>query len=365
MRRYLLINACHGTGAAGFDSYRLQGTQAVKCGSFLDEVSAGVTIRAPKSGVLYCTDERFNTESPWYGGRVYAARLDPESGALEEINHVPSGGYGPSFCAVDAEEKWLVVTHFGAIGSMDVPKLRETIGEPVPYEGAVCLFRMREDGGIGALADTATFPYENGRETHAHSVKLSPDGRFFVVCDMGGDKVWRFTIENGKLAGRAFRCDDGMGPRYSAFHPEKPLVFVNYEEQPYLSGFRYDADGELHEVSRIRLLREDETGKMDRQSGLAIHPDGRHLYSAMRGKNLLSVIEADGETGALRLVQQVSLAGVRPKDCAVSPDGRYLSVVSRDNGLAELYEIGEDGTLGACARQLTMPFAGFSLFCDV
>ena len=362
MERHILICSFNPGGDAGYDVYRAAGESYEKCGSFMPQVSAGVTVPSDRPGVLYAADERRGTpDSPYGGGRVYALSFDSRNGVMREINHVRSYGLMPSFCAPDPTGRYLLVTHFGVTDDMDVPKLREEIGEPVPYEGTLVLFRLCDDGSVGELLDEVRFPFEDGRATHAHSVRFAPFGDFCLVNEMGTDRLWTFRIEDGRLLGMEFKCGRGTGPRYSAFHPTEPIVYVNYEEQPYIASFSYDADGTLHKICELRTLNESDTAPDDKQSGLAIHPDGRTLYCPMRGKNLVSVVRTDGK-GGLTLVQQIKLSGRRPKDCAVSPDGRTLAVANRESDSVEFFDIREDGTLLPTGKTLEKPRTGFVMF---
>ena len=352
MKTYLAVCSFNPRGEGGYDIYEWNDGKPTLAFSTLPEISAGIAHIA-KNGIFYLTDERQKTgEGP--GGRVYAARF--EDGALVEINHSLSFGSAPSFCAVDGTGKYLLVTHFG---SMSMPN--RVSEAPVDAEnGSVVLFRLNSDGSVGEKLDT----FDCGAGSHAHSIRLAPDDGFFLVNDMGRDRLICFRIDYAAerlMPVIVFTLDDGDGPRYGAFHPTKPIFYANCEERPFVLSFRYDSDGNLTPVSKVRVLPEADTEPFDTQSGFALSSNGRFIYSAMRGKELISVLEAD-EIGELRLVQSYKLQGSRPKDLSISPDGKYIACANRGSDDIEIMSIGEDGLLSATDIKIEKKAAGLALF---
>ena len=69
-------------------------------------------------------------------------------------------------------------------------------------------------------------------------------------------------------------------------------------------------------------------------SGVALSPDGRHLYVASRGENGVGVFTRDAETGILAFVEALKSPAIGidlldgATDVVVSPDGRHVYVAS-------------------------------------
>ncbi|MBQ7534033.1 MAG: beta-propeller fold lactonase family protein [Stomatobaculum sp.] len=382
MRTFLYIGSFCPGGPAGYSVYSFEeesGSAELISDSLFPEISAGTAVFDEERRILYATDER--PGNPAFlkggGGRVFALRADPESGLLSRLDETLSYGARPSFAAIDPEKKYLLVTNFGASKHAGIPVTRVrkdqggNWGVFVEYEDAsTALIRLNPDGSFGVAADVLVHGQEgrpDPRIPHAHCVKRSPDGNLFAVCEMGTDSIYMLKIdrENGKIlvqSGAPYRYHEGYGPRYCAFHPEIPFFFVNAEDVPAVTSFRYDADGNLEEICTVNVMPEGEEPVPELQSGFAMSHDGRFLYSAMRKYDLLNVFSVDQETGQLKNIQTFPLSGEHPKDCALSPGGRYLAVTCRRSGYAELLRVTEDGTVSSAGLRIPRKDAGCVFF---
>jgi 6-phosphogluconolactonase (cycloisomerase 2 family) len=342
----------------------------------VDNVLAGISVGAaclhPSRHILYCVDEY--TILPGYyqggGGQVFAFAIDPASGRLAEISRGPSYGTLPSYVVTDAAGTRLVVVHH-----TDRVPITRILGEaPGQYrialdydDAATVLFPLADDGTIGGPLDVHRHAGDGGplaRQTHPqlHSVTRSPSGRLFVVCDKGNDEIVVFRIgEADRLerCGEAMRTPPGSSPRYSAFHPALPFLFVNFETMGLVSTYRYDETGRLELACTVGVLPEDgEDGLEAKQSDLKLHPDGRHLYSLVRGSSSVAVFAIDPASGALELVQTARLDGLGPRGCAFSPDGRFLLVALLDSHEVSVWAVAPDGRLSPTGHKIRQPNPG-------
>ena len=382
MNTFLYIGSFCPGGSAGYSVYRFDegnGRAELVADDLFPEISAGTVLYDKKRGILYATDER--PGNPGFlkggGGRVFALRPDPGTGILTKLDETISYGARPSFAAADTEGEFLLVTNFGASKHAGTPVTRVrqredgTWGVSVEYEDAsTALIRLKPDGSFGDAADVLVHPQAGTPDPvvpHAHCVRRSPDGRYFAVCEMGTDSIFMLEIDRaaGRLkvcGGEPYRYFPGYGPRYCLFHPSKPFLFVNAEDIPAVTSFRCGEGGLLEEINTIHVMPEGETPVPELQSGLAISPDGRFLYSLMRKYDLLNVFSADQVTGELQRTGTYQLSGEHPKDCAVSPDGRYLAVAYRKSGRAELLALGGNGEVGPVVLTLPRKDAGLVFF---
>jgi 6-phosphogluconolactonase (cycloisomerase 2 family) len=345
-------------------------------GSALPDVTVGAACLHPSLPVLYCTDESKHLPGFYRGGggQVLALAIEPETGTLTEICRQPSLGALPCHLAVDATGDYLIVVHHTDRDPV-TRVVRAADGEyriALLYDDAsTVLFPLRPDGSIGAANDVCTHAGDGGplpRQTHPqlHSVTMSPSGRLFAVCDKGNDELVFFTIDRaaGRLQRRhSFRSLPGSSPRYVAFHPTRPWLFMNHETQALVSALAYDEDGRCESVCATSALPAGVQDHPDmKQSDIRVHPSGRYVYSLIRGISAVSVFAVDERTGALARIQTVGLDGTGPRGCAVSSDGRFLHIAAHTSNELLCWAVGADGRLSPTGQRTMQPNAGSITF---
>lgn len=315
-----------------------------------EDIHVGYTVLDQDRNILYCVDE--TTDYPGMkggGGRIFAFKLDPENGDMNLINAVPALGVNTSSLILDKDKKYLVVTNHAGRVPITVTEKDENgdLRVALKYdEPNTVLFRLREDGGIDKPVDvfkhTIKGPHPNQNCAHPHQVAMSPDGRFFIVCDKGGDTVYVFTIdrENEKLVltGDApYRDLPGSSPRYGVFHEDRPFYFMNHETRPLIHSFRYDENGCLEVLDTQNFLPDDfvmpekipDKGFAE-ASDIRLSKDGKVLYNIVRNPDLMVVFDVDTESGKLAKIQTIPLTKDGEKamcrGCAFTPDRKYVVI---------------------------------------
>jgi 6-phosphogluconolactonase (cycloisomerase 2 family) len=130
-----------------------------------------------------------------------------------------------------------------------------------------------------------------------------------------------------------------------------------------VSSLRYDENGELQAVCTVSALPADcEDGPQVKQSDLQLHPNGRHLYTLIRGLDAVTVFAVDQDRGTLAPLQTVKLDCVGPRGCAISPDGRFMIVTGLEGQEVTIWRIAEDGTLHPTGRKVSLPNPGTATF---
>lgn len=317
-------------------------------------------------GLLYCTDEKpgFPQEKV-AGGRIHVLKIDPKSGGLTEIDCCTSWGAQPSFIRMDDTGQYLVVTNYGSKDAYSVSTHKGEDGRyvlDVTYsDSSVVLLKLNVDGTISGPSDIFTLrgsgPKHYQVSPHAHCVERSPSGKLFAVCDKGADKLYmlRIDYESGKLilCGKPYESSPGSAPRYCAFHPIQPYLFLNKEGENTVTSLRYGEDGRLEPVCTIRSLPEAADPHKDiMQSDLKVDRSGKYIYDLHRISNTISVLQVNGEDGTIELIQSMEATINSPRACAFSPDGRFLLVTSWLGNEVVSFPIGEDGRLGPAASVL-------------
>ena len=340
----------------------------------LGNISVGATCVNAQHTVLYCTHE-FMTQPDYFkggGGLIYSLAIDQRTGELNEINHQPSYGSLPSYPAIDATGRYLIVTNYTG-GTPITKPVKDPPGNyriVVEYDvAAVVLFRLDADGSITDPCDmferTGSGPGPEQTHSRFHSVMRSPLANLFLVCDWGSDRIYMFRInaQSAKLevcGDGPYQSIPGSKPRYSAFHPTQPYVFVNHEGKTVISAFRYDVSGHLRFLGATGVLPSRATpDPTAAQSDIRIHPSGQFVYTVIRGeKSFVSVLSVGPSTGELSLLQTYELEGGGPRGCAVSPDGRFLYVALTSIHKVVQLAIGADGKLSSTGKSFSQPNPG-------
>ncbi|MER7571537.1 lactonase family protein [Streptomyces sp. NPDC126514] len=293
------------------------------------------------------------------GPGIVTAAVDADSGALTVLtgtDDLPD----PSYLALAPDGGTLYAvseTSEGAVAAYRVNGTRpEPLGPPTPVagsgpthlglyaghvltanygSGSVSAVPVRPDGSLasapsGVLAHTGSGPYTPRQQApHAHQVQADPSGRWAVSVDLGTDSVRVCTLADGRpeLHGE-YALRPGSGPRHLAFHPDGTHAYVLNELTPTVTVCRWDtADGSLKPLAEAPVLPGAPAGDAY-PSGIVVAPDGRFLWTATRGEDVLSAFAVEGDT--LRLLGTVPCRGHWPR--ALTEAGGFLYAANERSG---------------------------------
>ncbi|MER5836495.1 lactonase family protein [Streptomyces sp. NPDC002130] len=293
------------------------------------------------------------------GPGIVTAEADADTGALtvlSSVNAVPD----PSCLTLSPDGEMLYAvseTAEGAVAAYRVDGDKpEPAGRPVPVDGSgpthlslyaghvltanygsgsVTAVPLRPDGTLTRSASRVLRHSGSGPHTprqqgpHAHQVQPDPSGRWAVSVDLGTDSVRVCTLTDGALVmHRETALRPGSGPRHLAFHPDGRHAYVVNELSPSVTVCRWDAaEGALTPLSETPVL----PGAPARDaypSGIAASRDGRFVWTATRGEDVLSVLAVEGE--GLRLVTTVPCGGHWPR--ALTAGHGFLYVANERSG---------------------------------
>ncbi len=246
-----------------------------------DAYSVGGTMVDTARGLVYITDE--NDQQPDFrlggGGTVGVYRINPASGALTSLGAQKSYGANPSMIAIDPTGKYMVAS----IHSTNDPVTRVIETAPHRYEivaqyptSSINLFPLNADGTLGAPLDVhetfGTGPHANQTTSHPHCVVWEPEGRFFICCDKGTDRIYSMAIDYRAQrivhTAAPYVLEPGAVPRYVRFNAEKKLAYVNFESANEIAVFRYDEHGALTKVGSEPVITADAAGQGSRRCAL-------------------------------------------------------------------------------------------------
>jgi len=321
---------------------------------------AGYLAYAPKAKVLYSVDER---KTDGRGPKkpascVLSFKVDPESGKLTFLNRQPSVGAMPASITVDEGKKLLFTANHGFFDH--VVKAVETadgkwVEKFVYDDSTVVQYGIAEDGSISDVQDVFVLtgygtdpnssPQGGGHaqaSPHAHIVVIDPSGKFLVVCEKAGERIYVFRIGGKRLQlASVYQCPAGTGPRHCAFD-KKGRMFMTCEFSSELWSFNFDASsGALRFIDKQSTL----SGFKGRNetATLQVHPNGRFVYMNNRGEDTI-VWFSISEDGHLKKAGRVELSKSEdPKDATrcmtLSPDGAFLLVPDRPADVIRSYAV--------------------------
>ncbi|WP_129310898.1 lactonase family protein [Streptomyces sp. L2] len=243
---------------------------------------------SPDGAMLYAVSETAE-------GEVAAFRVDGDAPELAGPS-VPVDGSGPTYLGLYAGH--VLTANYGS--------------------GSVTAVPVRPDGTLGTgpsglLQHSGSGPHDRRqRGPHAHQVQADPTGRWAVSVDLGTDSVRVCTLEDGApVLHREIALRPGCGPRHLAFHPDGEHAYVVNELTPTVTVCRWDADaGSLKPLTEVPVLAGAPSGDAY-PSGIVVSPDGRHVWTATRGEDVLSTLAVEGD--GLRLTGTVPCGGHWPR----------------------------------------------------
>lgn len=277
------------------------------------------------------------------------SRLEP----LQEAQ--PAGGKAPCHLVVDATNRVLLVANY--------------------HTGVVASLPLNPDGTLRAPASVIqheghSVNPDRQSAPHVHSVTLSPDNRYALVCDLGLDRIFTYRLDavTGTLAAAepAFiTTRPGAGPRHLAFAPDGRRVFAISEMGGTMTSYAYDpARGTLAEIDTRSTLPPDFAGA-NSSAAVRVHPNGRFVYGSNRGPDSIAVFSIDPGTGRLAPVEIVPSGGKGPRDFALSPDGRWLVAAHQFSNLLTVFRVdGATGRLTSVPQTAGIPTPVCVLFAD-
>ncbi|MFF3643282.1 lactonase family protein [Streptomyces sp. NPDC002564] len=323
---------------------------------------------------------------------VLSADVDAETGALR-VRGATDVVADPSYLALSPAGDMLYAvseTSEGAVAAFrtggDGPELAGTrvpVGSAPTHltlfdghiltadygSGSVTAVPLHADGTLaakasGALRHTGSGPHpQRQQEPHAHQVLADPSGRWAVSVDLGTDSVRVCALaDGGPTLHRETALRPGSGPRHLAFHPRGDRAYVLHELSPTLTVCAWDAaEGTLEPLGEVPVLDRVPDGDAY-PSAIAVAPDGRFLWTATRGTNVISVLALDAAGDVPRLTATVPCGGHWPRDLAVDPAGRHLYAANERSGDVTWFAVDQETGLPTRTGSVEAPAASCVVF---
>ncbi|WP_432042795.1 lactonase family protein [Streptomyces cadmiisoli] len=323
------------------------------------------------------------------GPGLVTAAVDPANGALTVLSSA-AGLPDPSYLAVAPDGDMLYAVSETADGAVAAYHLKgdapEPAGPPVRVRGdgpthlsvfaghvltanygsgSVTAVPLRPDGTLSDATPavhrhTGAGPHTpRQRGPHAHQVQPDPSGRWAVSVDLGTDSVRVCALRGGALVPhRETALRPGSGPRHLAFHPGGRHAYVVNELTPSVTVCRWDAaEGVLRPLTETPVLPGAAAGEAY-PSGIVASADGRFVWTATRGEDVLSVFAVDGDS--LTPAGTVPCGGHWPR--AIAESGGFLYVANERSGDVTWFSVHQDTGLPRRAGSVPVTAASCVVF---
>jgi 6-phosphogluconolactonase len=281
----------------------------------------------PAGKFLYAVGEQGSGQKNT--GAISAFRIVLPGGRLELVNQVDVGGAGPCYVSLDKTAKVAMTAQYsgGSVSSF-------RIGDDGALSNAVSVIQHQ---GSGADPKRQAAP-------HAHSIRMAPDNKYAVACDLGLDKVliYRVDLGTGELVSHGFgTVPPGSGPRHLAFHPNGHFAFVNNEMKMTVSTMAYDGvKGALTLADTVSTIPAEDRGMAGLSTAeTVVHPNGKFVYVSNRGHDTVAVLRCDAATGKLTLVANVKTEGKTPRNFALDLTGKWMIAGHQNGNSAAVFKV--------------------------
>ncbi len=279
---------------------------------------------SPDEKIVYSVSEKDGENSA-----VHALSFDKKQGKLTPLNSMPINSRGPCYISIDGRGRNVHTANYGG--------------------GSISSFTVNGDGSLAQGTSVMLFSgssIDSVRQanSHLHAVRYSPDGQYLFAADLGTDKVYRFDIIDTPFEGqpavresslKEWETPPGTGPRHFDFHPDGGRFMYLLGE---LSGEVIVYDYHFGELKQKQVIQADTLGAQG-SADIHVSPDGRFLYASNRLQaDGIAIFSIDPDEGTLSRVGYQPTAK-HPRNFAITPNGEFLLVGSRDENKIQLFRI--------------------------
>lgn len=303
------------------------GKLSLKQSASVDLGFAGVSItRHPEKPILYVA-----AASGQEGSVSGASILLNEKGIPKKV--IPfKFNHGCCYLSLDRKNNFVLGANYG--------------------DGFVDVYSLNKDGTLKSRVGGL----DEGRK-NAHCVLPSPDNRFvYIPYVKDSNDLYQYAFDETtgalkQLDPKSAGPPESTGPRHMAYHPTLPTAYFSNEQGIGISVYSRSNNGQL-KIEQVCEAVEDSMEKAGLSaSDIVITPDGRFLFSGIRGakKNFDRIarykILEDGKVELLGLTK----ADEVPWGMYLSPQGHYLIVTAFKGATLTAFKLGDNGELTKAA----------------
>lgn len=211
------------------------------------------------------------------------------------------------------------------------------------HDGKITVLKLNKDGSVGRITDGVFHKglgsvAERNFRPHVSCSRLTPDGKFLMVADLGIDqiKIYRFDPKEGKISQvDAIRSELESAPRRFIFSSDGKFFYVMHELKNTIDVYTYQYGERTPVVEKIQTVPTT-SGNADQLTAactIRFSPDENYLFCSNAGDDSVTMYERDTETGMLELKFCLPISGDYPKDIALFPDGKHLASINHEGSI--------------------------------
>jgi len=267
-------------------------------------------------------------------GKLQLFKYDHANSKLDLVGETSSGGAAPAHLLVLEDEVIVANYNGGSILSipitLDPPQLG-TPSEPIKFDGS----------GPHASRQTSS---------HPHQVILHPKRQELLIPDLGVDKVWRLSKEDGKWQIKGFvQMPSGSGPRHAVLYDD--VLYIVGELTNTLSAYKlppFPSEPE-HIVTIPTVLAPREADpSMTAAAAILAPPNasfpGPFLYVTNRDDphpdgDSIAIYSLPASSTSFELVREVHTGFKHARGLSIGgPDNKYLIAGGERGGGITIFE---------------------------
>lgn len=271
--------------------------------------------------------------------------FDPVNGILTPINKQPSEGADPCYISVDKDRTHAFVANYSG--------------------GSLAVLPINKDGSLSPVVqkiqENEHGPNKERQEkSHVHIAMLSPDEKYVLFSDLGGDKlnVARYKSSEKEpltvIPEDAVSVMPGNGPRHIEFSPDHKNIYLLTELSGTVYAYSWHG-GKLKQLQSITMLPDGFTGTTG-AAAIHVSDDGKFVYATNRGSaDDIVTFARNPETGMLTYVDRISTYGKGPRDFTIDPTGNFVLIANQNSDSISIYKRNkETGKLTFTGNRLTI-----------
>jgi len=177
---------------------------------------------------------------------------------------------------------------------------------------------------------------------HCHEAVPTPDGKHYVVVDLGLDALVTYPLpqtikqssypqSNNQTIKQSPTSPLGAGPRHVLFHPDGRHAFVVFEIGSRIASYDWSVTDGFRMLDSLPTMPSEWKG-LNWDAAIRFTPDARRIVVSNRGYDALTVFDFDIATGKLALVARSVLPGCWPRDFVFVPGTDFAVVTMERSG---------------------------------
>lgn len=264
---------------------------------------------------------------------VSSFKICKDSGKLEYLNTVDSGGRNPVFVTADKNNRYIYTAMLQG--------------------GAVCTLKRNEDGSLTNPVFKANLPGKSRDSvSHAHQCLWDNSMQYLLVPAQGRRSgysqvnVFKANDDGSLTLVHCQKAREHDEPRHAVMNGSNRYAYVVNEKGNSVTFYEFNgSNGSLKPKQTNSTLPEDYRGK-GQASAILVHPNDRFLYVSNRIHDSITILAIDESTGFLSFSGNMPTLGKTPRFMTFNQKGTQLIAANEDSDTIKIFNVNhENGSL--------------------